>query len=277
MSREVSSRRSATRGSATRERGRPRFFVPGVTTAGSTVAITGQDARHILRVLRLGPGDEIEAVDGAGAERRGLIVTAGGDEVLVMLAEGSDVCREPSVFITILQGLPKGDKMDEVVRKNTEIGVSRFVPVVTERTVARPDPSGAARRVERWRRIAREASKQSGRQRVPDVLDIMGFQKALDQVASGTGPDASAPDDRLIIMPWELERSRSIREVLRERRGARDILVFVGPEGGFSREEVGQAVACGAVTCGLGPRILRTETAGLVVASIILYEAGEMG
>lgn len=216
-------------------------------------------------------------MDGAGAERRGLIITAGGDEVLVMLAEGSDVCREPSVFITILQGLPKGDKMDEVVRKNTEIGVSRFVPVVTERTVARPDPSGAARRVERWRRIAREASKQSGRQRVPEVLDIMGFQEALEQVASGNGPDASTSDDRLIIMPWELERSRSIREVLRDRPGARNILVFVGPEGGFSREEVGRAVACGAITCGLGPRILRTETAGLVVASIILYEAGEMG
>lgn len=259
-----------------RERERPRFFVPGVAEAGSTVAITGQDARHILRVLRLGPGDEIEAVDGAGAERRGLIVAARADEVLVVLAEGSDVCREPSVFITVVQGLPKGDKMDEVIRKNTEIGVSRFIPVVTERTVARPDPPGAVRRVERWRRIAREASRQSGRQRVPEVFAISSFQDAVRQVASIPGSGATAPGGRLVVMPWELERSRGIRDVLREVPDARDVVIFIGPEGGFSRDEVGQAVACGAVTCGLGPRILRTETAGLVVASIILYEAGEM-
>lgn len=240
------------------------------------MVITGQDARHIVRVLRLGPGDEIEVVDGTGAERRGLITWAASDEVQLTLAEGNDVCREPSVFISLLQGVPKGDKMDEVIRRNTEVGVGRFVPVVTERTVARPDPTAAPRRVERWRRIAREAAKQSGRQRVPDVLDIMSFQEALAFIRLSAEACAGEGDDHLTIMPWELERSRGIREVLRERSGARDIFVLIGPEGGFSREEVGQAVECGAVTCGLGPRILRTETAGLVVASVILYEAGEM-
>ncbi|MCR4401797.1 MAG: 16S rRNA (uracil(1498)-N(3))-methyltransferase [Firmicutes bacterium] len=260
-----------------RDRERPRFFVPGVAVPGSTVAITGQDARHILRVLRLGPGDEIAAVDGAGIEHRGLIAAARADEVLVVLAEGSDVCREPSVFITIVQGLPKGDKMDEVVRKNTEIGVSRFVPVVTERTVARPDQAGAAKRLERWRRIAREASRQSGRQRVPDVLAIESFLDAVRRTASMSGSGEGAPGSRLVLMPWELERSRGIRDVVKGCSHARDIVILIGPEGGFSREEVAQAVELGAVTCGLGPRILRTETAGLVVASIVLYEAGEMG
>lgn len=258
-----------------RDWARPRFFVRGVTAPGSTVVIAGQDARHIRRVLRLGPGDEIDAVDGAGVERRGRIVSAGDEEVVAMLTEGSDVCREPSVFITILQGLPKGDKMNEVVRKNTEIGVGRFVPVVTERTVSRPDPPGAGRQAERWRRIAREASKQSGRQRVPEVLDIVSFRGALEWISPGM--EAGASGERLLIMPWELEMSRGIRDALREHRGAREVMVLVGPEGGFSHDEVRQAVACGAVTCGLGPRILRTETAGLVVSSIILYEAGEMG
>lgn len=265
------------RGSDTRERGRPRFFVPGRAVDGAVIAIAGQDARHIVRVLRLGPGDEIEAVDGAGAERRGRIVSVDDDGVMVMLTEGSVACREPSVFITVLQGLPKGDKMDEIVRKNTEIGVSRFVPVVTDRTVARPDQPGARRRVDRWRRVAREAAKQSGRQRIPDVLDIMSFRESLEHAASDAGAGDARDGERLILLPWELERSRGIRDVLRERAGVGNVLVFIGPEGGFSADEVDEAVGSGAVTCSLGPRILRTETAGLVVSSIILYEAGEMG
>lgn len=252
-----------------------RFFVPGEIEPGSMVVLDGQDARHIHRVLRLGLGDEIEILDGTGKEYRACIASANGERVAAsVLTEGRQVCREPSVFITILQGLPKGDKMDEVVKKNTEIGVSRFVPVITERSVARPDPSGAAKRVERWRRIAREASKQAGRQRVPEVLDIVGFQDSLYYVASEM---KRTDHGGLFLIPWELEGSRGIRDVLREHSGAQEVLCFIGPEGGFSHDEVRQAVQLGATTCGLGPRILRTETAGLVVSSLILYEAGEMG
>ncbi|MEW6226698.1 MAG: 16S rRNA (uracil(1498)-N(3))-methyltransferase [Bacillota bacterium] len=253
----------------------PRFFVPGEIEPGSIVVLDGQDARHVRRVLRLGPGDEIEMLDGTGREYRARIASANGERVAAsVLAEGRQVCREPSVFITILQGLPKGDKMDEVVRKNTEIGASRIVPVITERSVARPDPSEAAKRVERWRRIAREASKQAGRQRVPEVFDIVGFQDSLCCVASEM---RRMDHGVLFLMPWELEGSRGIRDVLREHRGVREVLCFIGPEGGFSHDEVRQAAQLGAITCGLGPRILRTETAGLVVCSLILYEAGEMG
>lgn len=253
----------------------PRFFVPGEIEPGSMVVLDGRDARHVQRVLRLGPGDEIEIIDSTGREYRACIARASGEQVAASVeTEGRQVCREPSVFITILQGLPKGDKMDEVVRRNTEIGASRIVPVITERSVARPDPSGAAKRVERWRRIAREASKQAGRRRVPEVLDIASFQDSLRYAASET---ERTGHDGLFLMPWELESSRGIRDVLRDRPGAREVLCFIGPEGGLSHDEVRQAVHLGAITCGLGPRILRTETAGLVVSSLILYEAGEMG
>ncbi len=252
----------------------PIFFVEGEAQPGGTAILRGQDARHLYRVLRLGPGDEIQVVDGSGAEHRARIEAASAARVVArILGEGRKENREPSIFITILQGLPKGDKMDEVVRRNTEIGASRFVPVITERSTARPSPDQAAKRVDRWRRIAREAAKQAGRQRIPEVLDVMDLSGALRFVASEI---AGAPSG-LFLLPWELERSLGIREALRRHPGAKDVFCLVGPEGGFSLAEVRDAVAAGAIACSLGPRILRTETAALALSAIILYESGEMG
>ncbi len=257
-----------------RERISRRFFVPDEVRPGIAAILSGQDARHIVRALRLGEGDEIEVVDGAGREYRARIVFARGERVEAMVVgEVSDACREPSVFITVLQGLPKADKMDEVVRRNTEIGVARFAPVITERSVTRPDVASSAARVERWKRIAREASRQAGRQRVPEVRDIVRFREALAWAASELERDGKA----LFLVPWELERTVSLRQALRERQAAGQVLCLVGPEGGLSHAEVEDARKVGAVTCSLGPRILRTETAALVVCSVILYEAGEMG
>ena len=256
----------------------PRFFISGHTGPGRVIAITGKDARHITRILRMGSGDILSVVDSAGKEYSARIRTGCIDRVIVdVVAESADMSREPSVFITVLQGLPKGDKMDKVVRRNTEIGVSRFVPVITERSIPRPAKAGQAKRVERWRRIAEEASKQSGRQRVPDVLDVMGFDDAIQFTVDEKTRARGEGRECLILFPWELEKSKGVKDILREGVRFSEVMCFIGPEGGFSHDEAEKAVRHGAEPCSLGPRILRTETCALVLSSIILYEAGEMG
>lgn len=256
----------------------PRFFIPGQTRPGRVVVISGKDAGHITRVLRMGQGDALEITDSTGKDYLARIKRGSEEQVILdVVAEGSSVCREPSVFITVFQGLPKGDKMDNIVRRNTEIGVSRFVPVITERSVSRPDKAVREKRVARWKRIAEEASKQSGRQRVPDVLDVMGFDDAIQLAAREKALCADNDRESLILFPWELETSEGVGGILRENRGIQDVMCFIGPEGGFSHAEAEKAVKHGALSCSLGPRILRTETCALVLSSIILYEAGEMG
>ncbi|MGB4158522.1 MAG: 16S rRNA (uracil(1498)-N(3))-methyltransferase [Bacillota bacterium] len=256
----------------------PRFFISGNLQQGDETSITGKDARHITRVLRMKPGDTLNLVDSSGTEFSARITAASAHQVVVdVIRENVGSSREPQVHITIFQGLPKGSKMDEVIRRNTEIGVSRFVPVITERSIPRLDDASLAKRVERWRRIAEEASKQSGRQQVPHVFDVLDFDEAI-QFAAGEKKNCPRPENEcLILFPWELETSRGIQGILRESPGFSEVMCFIGPEGGFSYAEAEIAKEKGAMLCSLGPRILRTETAGLVLSSIILYEAGEMG
>ncbi|HXL03714.1 MAG: 16S rRNA (uracil(1498)-N(3))-methyltransferase [Firmicutes bacterium] len=255
-----------------------RFFISGYAQPGGQATITGRDARHITRILRMGPGDTLDIVDSAGKEYSARIRAGSEDGIsLDVICERSGASREPSVFITILQGLPKGDKMDKVVRRNTEIGVSRFVPVITERSIPRLDETARTRRVDRWRRIAEEASKQSGRQRVPDVLDVVEFDAAMQFVSEEKTRCRDRGRKCLILFPWELETTKGVRDILKKGAGFSEVMCFIGPEGGFSHDEAENAVRHGAELCSLGPRILRTETCALVLSSIILYEAGEMG
>lgn len=256
----------------------PRFFISGNVQPGEVAEITGKDARHITRILRMEPGDTLDIVDSSGKQYPARIRTGSVHRVTLDVAsDESCASREPAVFITILQGLPKGDKMDKVVRRNTEIGVSRFVPVITERSIPRPDETAFAKRIKRWRRIAEEASKQSGRQRVPDVLDAVGFEDAIRFAVEEKICCQGRGRECLILFPWELETLTGVRDILREGGGFSEVLCFIGPEGGFSHDEAENAARNGAQLCSLGPRILRTETCALVLSSIILYEAGEMG
>lgn len=244
-----------------------RFFLPASNIRGDEAKLTGQDARHVKDVLRLGPGDELYLLDGTGKEYRAIIVTILPGEVSCKILEECRRDTEPRTLITLVQGLPKGDKMDFVVQKATELGASRIIPTVTERSIPRPDPERATGRVERWRRIAKESAEQSGRAVIPEVSGILPFDAAFSLLPCGT----------LLILPWEVETSRGLAEALSGADEAREVAVFIGPEGGFSRDEVELARKHGAVTVTLGPRILRTETAGLVVLTIILYERGELG
>ncbi len=255
----------------------PKFFVSDRLKQGGTATITGDDGRHIARILRMGPGDILEVVDSTGKQYSARIRDCSSQGVILDIINGcTNVCLEPLISITVLQGLPKGNKMDKIVRMNTEIGVSRFVPVITERSIPRLEEVTRNARVNRWRRIAREASKQSGRQHVPEVYDIIKFNDAMKLVLEEKTHAKSRGRESLILLPWELETSKGIKCILKEKPGFSEVLCFIGPEGGFSHSEVEKAVRHGANLCTLGPRILRTETCAIVLSSIILYEAGEM-
>jgi len=219
----------------------------------------------------MGPGDRLSIVDGSGREYMARIERTAETSVIAAIEEerGSGP-GEPRVPLVLAQGIPKLDKMDFIVQKCTEIGVSRFLPVLAERSVARTNADSADRKVLRWQRIAEEAAKQAGRGAVPPVEGVREFESALDELASQGIP---------LIMPWELEQEQSLRGALAgiDLKKTPGIALIIGPEGGFSHYEVELAKRYGALTATLGRRILRTETAGLAAAAVIMYELGEFG
>lgn len=240
----------------------PRFFVEARFIKESRLNITGREARHIATVLRLESGDMISVFDNSGKEYAVLIERSAPSRVEGRIIQEKTVEKESPVEITLFQGLPKSSKMDFIVEKCTELGVHRIVPIITSRTVPKVDPEKMESRRSRWERIAREASKQSGRINVPEIGSVTTFQDAL----SG--------EMDLKLIPWEDERSTTIKSALRKCDVAYPfhIGVFIGPEGGFTRDEIGQARHSGAISVSLGRRVLKTETAGVVASAIILYE-----
>lgn len=232
-----------------------RFFLPPEAIDGDDVIVPPQTAHHITRVLRLKRGERITVLDGSGHEYLVEITVVEPERVKGRVLE---VQRRGHTGpeITLVQGIPKASKMDTIVRMGTEIGVARFAPVVTRRSVARP----SRERVERWRRIAAQAARQSGRERVPQVLE----PRPLPEVWAALGAG-------LILMPWE-GAGAGLGDVLAQHRDSPRVAIVIGPEGGFAEEEVADAHRHGAAPVSLGPLILRTETAGLVAASMVFYE-----
>ena len=241
-----------------------RFFLPADWIAQSTVVITGKLVHQMRNVLRLGAGDHITALDNSGWEYEVELRKVDSSKVEGRVISKSLAVAEPGTKITLYQALLKGSNFELVLQKCTEIGVSGFVPVICERCIAgEPD----SKRLSRWRSIIREAAEQSGRGKLPVLHNPLGFIEACKS-ASG-----------MALLPWEGERARGIGDVLRSRKkteNASVFSIFVGPEGGFSAEEVKFAQSCGVMPVSLGRRILRAETAGLVAAAITLYELGEM-
>lgn len=170
--------------------------------------------------------------------------------------------------ITLFQGLPKGDKIDFILQKNTEIGVTKFVPMITERTIVKLSSKKVKKRLKRWTKIVKEASKQCMRIDIPEVKQPISFNKAVSYFKNYD----------LVLIPWEQEKKVSVRKTIKNLdRNITNIAVLIGPEGGFSVDEVEMAKRFGAVSVTLGPRILRTETAGIVISSLLLYEIGDLG
>ena len=243
---------------------RDRFFVEGVHAVGDRVVFAADDARKIATVLRKRSGERVQVVD-SGAVAYAATLEVEGRDVRARLDETLERDGvETALRVTIAQAVPKGQKMDLVVEKATELGVHAIVPVRSGRVIGH-DTSPA--KVERWRRIARSAAQQSGRTRVPEIADVHDWEGLL--ATFGTY-------DRVYV-PWELAEPAPLRGVFeRELPGATNVLAVIGPEGGFAAEEVERACASGATTISLGRRILRTETAALVVLTAMRYARGEL-
>ena len=242
-----------------------RFYVRPEAVQGDRVAFDEAETHHIVRVLRLGPGALVRALDGRGGE-----LTIRVDDLTGRRASGVVVDRaarraESPLELTLAQGLPKGDKLDAIVRMATELGVARVVPLVCRRTVARLEPGRGAARLARWERIAREAAKQCGRAAIPEVSAPMPLSQWLRRPR----------EPGLLLCLWEAEPTL-LDAVLPDERPARVVLV-VGPEGGLTPEEVDDLRAAGARVAGLGPRILRTETAGPVGLALLQSRYGDLG
>lgn len=233
-----------------------RFFTEDI--AGDTARITGEDVRHLSRVLRLRAGDTVEICDGAGTDYTGVITAVGQDEVTCALSGAHPSPTEPRCRVTLFQALPKTGKMEVIVQKCVELGVAAVTPVVTERCVAVPTRDFENKRV-RYQRVAAEAAKQSRRGIIPPVSGVLPLRQV----------DFSRFDT--VLAAYEEERTTSLKAALTGGAGE-SIALIIGPEGGLESEEVAWLTAVGAVSVSLGPRILRTETAGMAMLAQVLYE-----
>jgi 16S rRNA (uracil1498-N3)-methyltransferase len=237
-----------------------RFLVPPEVIAGvppgGTVVLRGGEARHAVVVLRLRRGDRVVVFDGAGTERVVELTEVSSDEIAGRVLAAREGIT-PAVRLILIQGVPKGSKMDDVIRTGTELGVGEFVPVLTRRAV-----SQAPGKVERWRRIAAASAKQSRRADVPGVVEPQPLPDALERL----------PADILLLVLWEGEQARLIGSALRAGPVSGPVALLVGPEGGLAAEEVRLAEARGGVPVTLGPLVLRTETAGIAALAMVLYE-----
>lgn len=251
-----------------------RYFVAPEQMHEKTVTLTGEDARHLGVVMRAQVGDAFIACDGRGRDVLAKITAIERDRITAEFVEELAPAAEMAWRVTVAQSLPKGDKFETVIQKGTEAGAAAFQPFVSQRTVVQYDARKEARRLERWRKIAKEAAEQSHRSIVPEVRQVCDWRGLLQQIR--------AHDLALFCYEEEGREGKGLRQVLEECRGkglpeAPSILLIVGPEGGFAPAECDEAVRAGAVPAGLGKRILRTETAALYALACLAYESGEMG
>lgn len=241
----------------------PRFFVEPENIKDNIITLYGDDAGHISRVLRSEKGEILTVCDGTGMDYQAEITDISDKEIKLEIKESTFTVSEPSVKITLYQGLPKGDKMELIIQKCVELGVSKIVPVNNERCIVKLDSKKAHKKTERWQKISESAAKQSGRGIIPEIGEVISFKNAVQEAAK---------DDKAAIF-YELEEEGGLKAFLeRDRDNCKTISIFVGPEGGFSVEEVQTALDAGFSSLTLGKRILRTETAGLcAVANILFY------
>ena len=246
---------------------RPRFFLQADLTDGNNYRLDDSDARHIRDVLRMRAGEEIVLSDGAGKSFAAVLDVVGRSGVSCVVKGLLSEAVSSYPRITLVQGLPKGDKMDLIVQKGTELGLYGIIPLLSERVVVKLTEEKLFKRRERWQRIATEAAKQCRRTDVPLIGSPRAWPEALEEL----------PQTAVALLPWEDEETETLKSFLRERHSPPEIFFFIGPEGGFSSSEVEEARKYGVRTVGLGPRILRTETAGIAVAAMLLFQWSDLG
>ena len=239
----------------------PRFFVPG--TIAEVASLTGEDAAHVACSLRMTPGEALTLCDGAGTDYFCTITSVTPGEIQLRVDRSEPSRSEPSVSVTLFQGLPKGEKTEWIIQKSVELGTARVVPFAAARSISRPDGSSAQKKAQRWQKIADEAAKQSQRGILPRVDAPVSFEDALRMAQSFP---------RTLVL-YE-GGGTPLRELLQDTPA--EIALFVGPEGGFDPEEIEALRAQGAAIATLGSRILRTETAPLAALSAIMFATGNL-
>ena len=241
----------------------PRFFVSPEQIHDGHAEITGEDLYHISKVLRMGPGEELTISDGIGRDYYCKITGINSERIMLDVISSWASFSELPVRIHLYQGLPKAGKMDTIIQKAVELGAVRIVPVQTARSIAKLDESREAKKLSHWQAVAESAAKQAGRSIIPAIASCRSFEEAVRECA---GLDAA-------LIPYEkAEGMDQARQIVRSLHGCKDIGILIGPEGGFAPSEVEMAEAAGIRTISLGHRILRTETAGMTMISILMFE-----
>lgn len=247
-----------------------KFFVKNENISGNIAKIIGEDVKHMKNVLRLLQNDIIIVCDENGKNYEAKIILIERDEIQTSILRELDNTTETNINITVLQCLPKSDKMELIIQKCTELGVSEFTPLRSENVVVSLDSSKAEKKRQRWQKIAEEAAKQSKRSKIPKINNIIDLDEIKDCIF----------DKDLVLLAYEKEDGNGIKEVLGglNHSAIKDIAIIIGAEGGFTESEVENLKQISNLkSISLGPRILRTETAGIVLAGIVLYEFNEMG
>lgn len=239
-----------------------RFFVNKENISDNQIVISGDDAHHIARSLRMAEGDEAVVCDGFGTEYRCVLSKIRDDQCICNIIEEISSGAESPVDITLCMAYPKGDKLETVIQKAVELGASKIIPFESSRCIKRPKAEKADKQTGRLSRIAEEAAKQCGRAKIPEVTKPVGYTEMLGM----------AKESELVLLCYENEDEKSLKSALASSPAPKSIAVIVGSEGGFSPDEAKCAVDMGAVSVSLGKRILRCETAPSYVLSAISYE-----
>lgn len=243
----------------------PKFFSENIKD--DKIIIDSEDVMHIKKVLRLKIGDTITVCDGKGFDYTASISEIRDKEIECSVISKTPAETEPDLKVTLYQGLPKASKMDYIIQKNTELGISGIVPTVLNRCVVKLEGKKAEdKKTERWQKISAEAAKQSGRGIIPHVETPRSLDDVIEMMKA---------EDVCFVL-YECENDKSLKKILTANRDAKSLGFLIGPEGGFDPAEIEKIHAAGIQSVGLGKRILRTETAGEAVLSMVMYEIGDI-
>lgn len=245
----------------------PKFFVTSDKINDDRIIIDSEDAKHISRVLRMGEGDMLTVCDSQGTDYEAEIVSLGQQEIVCKINSKSASVSEPDIKVTLFQGLPKASKMEYIIQKTTELGITEIVPAKLSRCVVKIDnKKDESKKLDRWQKISESAAKQSGRGIIPKISPIMTLDEIIEK----------SKEFDLFFVPYECEEQKTLREVLLSKKDVKSAGFLIGPEGGFDIAETEKLRNAGIDTVTLGKRILRTETAGEAVLAMTMYEIGDI-
>ncbi|MGL4361911.1 MAG: 16S rRNA (uracil(1498)-N(3))-methyltransferase [Cellulosilyticaceae bacterium] len=246
----------------------PKFFVNASDIIENKVCIKGDNFRHIKNVLRLQTNSELLISNRQGQDYKCIISEVESEHIMAEILEVTENSTEPNIEVILFQPLIKGEKLEWVIQKTIEIGVSKIIPIITERCIVKLESDKKIQsKLDRWNKIAEAAAKQSGRGCIPQVCKPISFKEAIE---------LQKKENIYTIIPYENERNQGIKEVLGSAK-SHTYGIFIGPEGGFTEDEIQCAINNDVQVVSLGKRILRSETASIVALTNIMYEAGEIG